>query len=299
MPELYKYRIWCTTENGWVETDYMEAEPTVCPNNNTHSVDTDQIVIIGYAETEPRDRSGKMRVHETSRPFGIKTHFSGAGDDPYDITDLGGGTPCTITHNIGGPDPQYTYFDMNIIENETWVHEGYIIWKDALMDTLTCSVVPRVPTWHIDSTAGTIYELYGGYMVVPVYTVGKVPGQGTVVLDSDLSDPTFGGLVYMPDDDLGNPPTAFWNADWNSSTKEFENITMAPTGNGRYNIFAIEVPLVTFANRIPLLGNGFERLQTADCDQLGHGMRFRLKADTEGDHNWQVSMVFTLYRDKT
>jgi len=248
---------------------------------------------------ELRDRSGKLRVHETSRPLGVKTFFAGAGDDPTDVTDFGGGQVCTINHLIGGANPQYTYMDLNIIENETWVHEGYLIWKDALMDTLTCSIVPRVPTWHFDSTASTDYALYGGYMIVPIYTVGGGPGDGTLVIDSDLTDPTVGGLVYMPNDDRNNPPTAFWNADYNTSTHQFENITPAPTGNGRYNIFALEISLTCFANKIPLLGSGFERMQTADTDQMGHGMRFRLCAETQGDHNWSVSMIFTLYRDNT
>jgi len=34
---------------------------------------------------EYRDRSGKLRVQETSRPLGTKTCFTGGGDDPTDV----------------------------------------------------------------------------------------------------------------------------------------------------------------------------------------------------------------------
>lgn len=45
---LTKYRVYCTTDNKFVETDYREQLPTVCPENNTHSISTIQeIDIIG------------------------------------------------------------------------------------------------------------------------------------------------------------------------------------------------------------------------------------------------------------
>ena len=37
--KLYKYRIWCNTEEVYV-TKWSETPLTVCPNDNTHSVNT-------------------------------------------------------------------------------------------------------------------------------------------------------------------------------------------------------------------------------------------------------------------
>lgn len=300
MADIYKYRIWCNTESTWV-TGWYKEEPTVCPNNNTHSIDTDKTSITDIIEDPgPKDRSGKTRVHETSRALGTKTYFTGAGDDPDNPTDIGNGTSFTIGHEVGVDSTnQSIYLDFNSIENETWVHEGYLIWKDAMFDKITLEVVPKITQYHIDSTAATNYELYGGYMIVPPQTVGKGGNEGTVVVDSDITSGV-NGLIQMPDNDLGEPPTAFWNADWHSTNKVFENITPAPYGNGRFNIFTVEVVLARFANRIPLLASGFQRMQTADCDELGHGMRFKLSAETNlPDHSWWISFMLTFHREKT
>lgn len=43
--EIFKYRIWCETEQVFVTT-WDEDEPTVCPNNNTHTIDGDQTAVI-------------------------------------------------------------------------------------------------------------------------------------------------------------------------------------------------------------------------------------------------------------
>jgi len=288
---LFKYRIWCNTESTWVES-WDEETPTTCPNNNTHSIDTTKTVITEQAEVEPRDPSGKLRVHETSRPAGAYTCFIGAGDDPTDPGDIGNGTLITINHQQGGVDPEVKYIDFNILDNPTYIHEGYIIWSDALFDTINLDVVTRYPGYIIDSTANTSFELNTTYgLIVPSLS-------GNVVFTGNILSPT-GGLVYMPLGDEGTRMTAFWNADWNSTTQMFENLTPAPYGNGEYNIFAAEINLFRFINRLPLLGTGFEKLQTADTQELGHGMRIRLSADTNGDHSWKVSFVATLYRNRT
>ena len=104
----------------------------------------------------------------------------------------------------------------------------------------------------------------------------------------------------MPNDDQNNPPVAYWNADWNSTTKEFENITAAPNGDGRYNMFAVEVSLNRFVNRIPLLHYGFQMLQSADTAELGQGMRLKATAHTWGeDHAWKVACALTMHRQKS
>ena len=136
-------------------------------------------------------------------------------------------------------------------------------------------------------------------MVIPA------AGDGTIALTSDITQHD-GGLIYMPNDDLDTPPTAFWNADWNTSTKEYENITAAPTGNGRYNMFTVELCLARFVNGIPLLANGFIALNSSDTDQMGHGMRLKMSFEISDSHhndgsNWDVGIacIMCLHREKS
>ena len=243
---------------------------------------------------ELRDTTGKLRIHQSSRKTGTKTYFTSAGDDPTDVTDVGGGTEFCFHHATGSGLSQTLYIDLNCIENETWIHEGYIMWKGCDHDHINFEIIPR--TVNYTTSSGTYYNIYGGYLVIPA------AGDGTANITSDLTAHD-GGLVYMTDDEQGNTPAAYWNADWNTTTKEFENITAAPTGNGRYNMFTVPVTLAKFANKICLLGDGFVMMQSSDTDQIGHGMRFKISTTTNtlygGDRDWEASCIVTMHRDKT
>jgi hypothetical protein len=320
---------------------------------------------------DPRDKTGKTRVQETSRPLGHDTYFSSVGDDISSPTNVGDGqrfmydhiagltilhvsrasniatvqvskahginpgdkvdvtcvdssynvvftstgvvlsvpAPDTITYANTGTDDAgqtiggavvcrtaYLYIDLNMVENDTWLHEGYITWKDMLFDHVTFRVVPIVTS--VVPGSNTNFNLYGPFIVA-------APGNGTVQLTKDMSGHR-DGLVYMPNDDLNNPPgvngqpPAFWDATWNTTTKKFENLAFNPLGQGRYNMFPAEVPLSRFVNQITPLGQGFIMLQSADSAQLGQGMRLKVTLGTHGDdHAWQFSCVMTLHRKKT
>lgn len=342
---------------------------------------------------EYRDPSGKLRVHQTSRKIGLMTHWTGKGDNPTDVTDVGNGVSLALEHNIGGNNPDVVYIDFNCIENETWMHEGYLTWNDAEMDTITAEVVPRTvkygfpgisaPVFYGDAlddctssgtytgltskeyiiqidaegtpdtfkwsnnngdgwtegvaitgsmqtlssgvqvsfaaTTGhtlgdywcvnavvsnpTTYKLYG-YLVVPSYFPYGTP----IDVISDLTSPEmdtegFGGLVYMPTDESGAAPMSFWNADYNSTTHLFENITPAPAGDGSYNIFASEILFTRFFNSVPLASNGTMCYTSSDSECIGHGMRLKVSLATNvtsvPDHAWSAACTACLHRDKT
>lgn len=47
MTTLYKYRIYCNTENAWVSAWYeTDTAPSVCPNNNTHDVNLNSTQLL-------------------------------------------------------------------------------------------------------------------------------------------------------------------------------------------------------------------------------------------------------------
>ena len=244
---------------------------------------------------ENRDRSGKLRVHQTSRKLGLRISWTGAGDDTSDIMNVYHGEPLTFEFTaVSGIGTMSKYIDFNIAENETWLHEGYLTWYNCHFDRLTLKMVPRVT--GVTAASGTSYDLYGGYLVIPAY-----PGTGSIDITSDITDPV-GGLVYMPDDDLGNSPTAFWNADWNSTTKEYENISAAPYGDGRYNMFAAEVTLAEFISQIPFLDHGFIAMNSSDTDQMGQGMRLKMILEP-GTHFVEeivgVACIMCMHRERS
>jgi hypothetical protein len=252
----------------------------------------DQIEVVNDIKLHATNIRGKLEVHESSRIPGTYTYYTGAGDDPTNIMDVGNGQMFILHHRVDDSSTQYLYLDFNTLENETWVHEGYMIWSGAQFDTITFEIVPRVTS--VVPASNTYFNLYGGYLVVPA------AGDGTIQVVSDITTHS-GGLVEIPLDYDGNRiAPCFWNADWNTTTKRFENISAAPLGNGKYNMFAAEVVMNRFVNRIPVYGEGFEMMQSADADKFGSGMRFRARLDTSTpDHYWNVGCILTMHRSRS
>lgn len=281
----------------WFKADLTAGQQTTLANvvgahDGEPLTSSTQVEVSNAVDLYATNSYGRLKVHETSRVAGTTTFYTGAGDDPSDITDVGNGTKFVLHHRTGDSMEQTLYLDWNVVENITYIHEGYMIWKDAQFDTITFEVVSR--TVSVTSGTNTNYNLYGGYMVVPA------AGDGTISLLSDITTP-HGGLVHIPSDENGERSIpCYWNADWNSTTKVYENITAAPLGNGAFNMFTVEMVLNRFVNKIPMLGEGFEMMQSADADPIGQGMRLKtIMTTNEPDHYWSVGCILTLHRAKT
>ena len=239
---------------------------------------------------EPKTLDKKKYIHQTSRPLGTFTYFSGAGDDQSDPTKIGGEVTeeeKLKLHLPVGTMSKTVYMDLNMVVNKTHIHEGYLQWLGALNDDITMTLVPKLTSYSAGSN--TNYNLYNGYLVIPA------AGDGEIVVGTEDIE-----LVQCVPDEKGDVQPGYWSADFNEETKQFEDITAAPLGDGGYNIFGAEAPLFRFANKIPALGEGFIMLQTADQSRIGHGMRIKIKADTCGNgHEWFCNAFITFHREKT
>lgn len=243
-------------------------------------------------------KTGKMIVQETSKFPGLLTYWTGRGDlwEENGGVSIGDGERIIINHKTGDNLYSYIYADFCTIDNLTQIHEGYMIWQGAIPgDIGSCSLVTSV--MPISAGTNTMYNLYDA-LIIPA------AGDGTIELlgDPTNSNPATGCLVEIDKKDDGSLiMPAFWNADFNSDTHRFENITPAPMGDGRFNMFAMEITVARFVNQIHLLSNGFERLQSADSDTLNHGLRVKIESTTSSDidHEWTFSAIMTLQRSKT
>jgi len=250
-------------------------------------------LITGHTIASVTDRkSGKIRVHQTSRQFGTYVYFTGAGDDSLNPKNIGAGDRFIFDHKIGDPLTVTKYYDFNTFMNETYIHEAYITWENAKFDNVNLDFVSVAPT--IVPASNTNYKLYNGYLVVPA------AGDGDIDITSDIST-CHGGLFECKENELGEVTPGFWNADGNIDTARFENITPAPMGDGKFNIMASEMHIARLVNKIPLLGNGFQQLQSSDVDIIPHGLRMKITVNTyvnddNPDHDWSMAFMLVLHR---
>jgi len=86
MTDVYKYRLYCETEDLWVET-WAENTPQYCPNNNTHTIVSGSITIIDSKLDEGPTvlDDGRPIVRSDSRPLNHYTYFTMVGDSETDI----------------------------------------------------------------------------------------------------------------------------------------------------------------------------------------------------------------------
>ena len=244
---------------------------------------------------EPRDWTGKMFLHPTERPFGTKVHFTGAGDALEAVSDIGSGELMEIHHNVGDDLIQFTYTDFNTITNVTHVQEGQLQWWNAKMDRITVEFVPRIVTLSAGENTPYLYDP-SQPIVLPSELVG---GAGNVSINEDITQANV-GLVQALHNEKGIKPTAFWNADYDSGTGTFENITAAPLGDGDYNIFHVEYAIARFANRVGMVGSSNLPFHTNDTDPIPHGSRLKCTWETIGeDHEWIAIATFKMHRTKS
>lgn len=238
--------------------------------------------------------SGKLRVHQTSRQFGTYMFFTGSSDDPNNSKSIGSGDRFIIKHKVGDPLTVSQIFDFNTYMNETYIHEAYIMWKNANFDYVNVEFVSVAPT--IEAGTNTNYKLYEGYLIVPT------AGDGNINITNDITKLN-GGLFQCKMDELGRKPKGFWDADGNMDIGKFENIRPNSTGEGEFNMFASEFKITKLANNVTLLGDGSMKLGSDDVDLIPHGLRMKITASTYtdtdiDDHDWSLALTLVLHRSR-
>jgi len=253
---------------------------------------------------------GRLSFHTTPRQSGLMTCFMGKSDSQEDETKVGGSNNYIYVNHIAiendytGMTPEFSftprgsivgldyylmdpiYFKYNTIVNKTTIHDAIISWVNCIHPVMiSVEVVPEVTTY--ETTTGTNYNLYEGYLIIPAE-----PGTGTI-------NPLDILLIESPLNQSGVRKTSYWNADFNIETKQFENITPAYAGDGVYNMFVVEVSFQEFVCEWPLLGSHTMKLFTSDSEPIGHNMMFKFSFYTCGNHDWQFTCAMHMFREKT
>lgn len=236
-----------------------------------------------------REYDGRQMVHATPRYRGSVTCFTSEDDDQTDPSQVwGGANKLQLHHQVTDPLDQSFYLDFNTIDNRTYLLTGLLSWTGTEFDEWHCCIVPK--TTVTSAGTNTNYNLFGGYLVIPA------AGDGTLTVnDADRV------LVEVPLNENGQRSGAgYWDADYNTTTKVFENIVANNNGTGQFNMFSVEVPFHKYVNTYVMIGSGTARLTAFDADMLGHNVRLRFDFKTIGtDHEWKFTGNITMFRKRT
>jgi hypothetical protein len=229
-------------------------------------------------------------VKVNSRPLGTSGYFTSRDDDITNPVDVGNGLNIVeLDHKIGDPEIQEITQRFNVEGNRSWIFEGYLKYSGAAFDRF-CFYISTVATPYTESS-GTNFARYPSKGII-------IPAAGNGDVDIDTDNLTT--LVsVVPKTDTGTYPAAFWDADFDSTTGKYGNLTPNPTGTGKYNIFYTEVVLKRYINNLGLLESGFFKFETSDPSELASNLKCNYRFTTSGtDHDWKAIIFISMFREK-
>jgi len=272
------------------KNSFLENNRVVGVNINQNAIqETDFLdnfkeILDARISLKPKTDDSREYLYTTSRPVGTSTYFTSEGDDNSNYRYIGGGSELHFNHEAGSPITPL-YFDCNVLDNSTYVHEGYISYVNCDFDKLSFHFVPRTTSYI--SAPNTTFNLLNGYLVIPA------AGDGTIQLTEVPN------LVAVGKNSNGVKNIGFWDAEFNYDTGVFENLRPNLTGEGNWNIFGEEILLYRMIQRIILVGTGEKYLETAEHGAWEHGARLKISYEVNNpDHDMKVAGILVLYREK-
>lgn len=126
MTTLYKYQVRCITDNKWV-TIWNETAPTVCPENNTHTINSSLTTIVDKISEET------VKVKEENVPTG-----ENFGTRPLHLTANAG---TTATQTAAWPF-KVSALSVNFVANCAHIGDtiDMIVGKDTTIGWITANV---------------------------------------------------------------------------------------------------------------------------------------------------------------
>ena len=275
--------------------------------SNTEETILDSVVAnhdVSKAKIEDHevDHQNKLFVHQSSRPLGTDTFYTGEDDFGQILSFFYTQGKFTSVHQNSAietdeEDPEKdkscsAYYEFNTFNNDTYLHEAIVQWEKCRTEFITCQIVPKVTPTIPGSY--TNWYMYPNGVIVPSEAHGNIELAGQVC-----------PIEMTPDQDTGIRTPGYWDIEYNEDSTDFDYTTLAfnPDGEGVYNLFGMEVPLASFVRRIPLLGStsSWNILPSSDTAKIGKGMRIKMKIDASvhtPDHDFIICISFIMHRQK-
>lgn len=288
---VHKYRVWCDTDGKYV-TVWGESEPTSCPENTGHTIDTTKTTILQtISEDFPTsDLDGKkVAVHPSYKPkvddgttYAI---WTGAGDDlsapsESNISD-GDLLFFHMTPQTGSPLIKQTVtkdVKWDPAHGRVWLHEGYLKFANGGEgDYISADVVASATPLQ---TAANLELVVENNWVK--YAVGS-------------PNPATHGWAGTP---VLVPRSYSKDGDW-----DYDGVNLTPnfTGTGGYKISDIERVVHRFVNKVPCYMDcaTYFSMTSDETTEIPAGYFLRIHARNESNTNWTACVLMEIYRERT
>lgn len=282
---VYKYRIWCDTDSKYVET-WAEVEPTDCPENNGHTIDSTKTTILETITEElplsDIDDGKKLAVHPTYKPRveGLTTYavWCGNGDNPS-TGEIGGGDLLEFDMTTGTATVSK---DMKFHPDNgrVWIHEGYLKFEGGGSGDYLCAEF-RSEATPLQTSVNLDLEITDNW----IHLAAGGAGNGT--------------HGWADADKIALIPRHFsQDGDW-----DYDGVTLTPNvgGTGLYKISDIERSVHKFINKIPCRGSSttYFSMSSDETAELVANYFVRVSCHNISDTNWTASAIVEIYRERT
>lgn len=234
-------------------------------------------------ETFPvSDVGTKMAVHESPKPVvpgkPMYAYWAGAGDDV--VNHIVGAGQKGILKTIVGQVSTSIDLKFDPTFGKVFLHDGFIIWKDAGIgtDLGDCVDVEIVASPTSLQTAANL-----NYVIESNKVKAVAPGTGT---HGFAANP-----VLVPN----ITTTGWWNYDVTAG------LTFSNTQTGKYDIWNIEQVANRFVNKFLVFGtnNTYTDLSSEDTSEIPAGYFIRMTAHNVSDTVWYACIVMEMFRERT
>jgi hypothetical protein len=186
----------------------------------------------------PTTADGKIIVQPSMFPGGVYLYITGAGDDGA----RGNGQPFAIQSDaVGDSAIEFSFKD--------WVYlsSGGFSWQGGAFGDY-CTFEFYAPASPVTPSAGHTgnCNLVDPGVGAPILAV---PAAGNGAYNIDLAN-----AVPVPAFGVNDAPVGYWA--WSEPSTGKGTVSAGAPGASPWHLFAAPIPLVRFANRLPLLGSG-------------------------------------------
>lgn len=257
-------------------TDLTTQEEQELNNVLENHVPEEEYVAVS---TLPFSDVNKLAVHSSPKPLIDQTTYvvwTGAGDI-IGSGQIGNGDPLVFVLQPGTPEvSKDIYFDP--IHGRVWIHEGFVMWKDAGIGDNISAVIMAQPS-QLQTFANLDLVIQDNW----VKPAPNGPGTGT---HGFASTPKLIPRTYSKD------------GDW-----DFDGVSLIPnlSGTGMYKISTIEQCVHMYINQIPLFGTttSYVAFTSDDTAELPPGYFIRITCKNNSNSNWIATVFMEIFRERT